>query len=375
MRKRVGPEEAILFTKLSVALTCSWPVSISSAKHRLRLFNALWCAAFLSSTALLFPLVAAVYEYRKDPIILGKTVSLASAVAQVSIKMLICRSQQKQFQILLHDMEKFCKNATTEERIVLQRYVDKYKYPHCVYVLWCFLTAAFVISGPLYLPQTFPTHAIYPFPVEQQPLKGFVFLHQSLVGFQVSSGMAIDIQVALLLRYAAARFEILGIQLREAKTDEEVNACVERHDEILSYMRRIHRSISFLVLSTVATTSVAVIFGSLNLIANQPLLLKALYAIVVFSASLELFMYAWPTDQLMGMSNKIADDAYDMSWHENDVKIQMKILNIIQRAQKMESVHISGILPTLSLTYYAQYLYKSVSYFTALRIMVESAPD
>ena len=43
---------------------------------------------------------------------------------------------------------------------------------------------------------------------------------------------------------------------------------------------------------------------------NQPLILKALYAIVVFSAAIEFFTYAWPTDNLMNMV---------MIFHGNDI--------------------------------------------------------
>ncbi|XP_029038287.1 putative odorant receptor 85d [Osmia bicornis bicornis] len=285
--------------------------------------------------------------------------------------MIMCRSQQKQFQVLYFDMEEFCKRATPSERIVLQRYVDRYKYFHGVYTLWCFLTTVFVISGPLYSPQTFPTHAIYPFSVERQPLKCFIFFHQSLVGFQVSSGMATDTQVALLLRYTAARFELLAMQLHAAKSGRELNACIKEHSELLRYTRKVCESVRFLVLATVATTTIAVIFGSLNLVTDQPLPLKILYAIIVFSASVELFMYAWPADNLMRMSARIAIDAYNTNWFESDLAMQRKIYFIIRRSQKLEIIRINGIVPRLSLLYYAKYLYKSTSYFAALRIIVE----
>lgn len=99
MKNRLTPEKAILFTKLSVALTCSWPPSPLATKVQHLFFNALWCIAFLTSVMLFLPLLAAIYEYRKHPIILGKTVSLAAAVAQVTIKMIICHLQQKRFQV------------------------------------------------------------------------------------------------------------------------------------------------------------------------------------------------------------------------------------------------------------------------------------
>lgn len=130
-------------------------------------------------------------------------------------------------------MEDFCRKASKTERLVLQRYVDKYKHVHSIYTLWCFLTTAFVICGPLYSPQPFPTHAIYPFAVSHQPLKSIIFLHQVIVGFQASAGMAIDTQIALLLRYTAARFEILGIEMRNTKSNCNFNACIKKHNELL----------------------------------------------------------------------------------------------------------------------------------------------
>ncbi|XP_076682513.1 uncharacterized protein LOC143376271 [Andrena cerasifolii] len=369
----VTPEKAILFTKLCVALSCSWPPSLLANKTRLLYFNVLWSVAFLSTIGLLLPLLCAIYEYHKEPMILGKTVSLFSAVAQVTIKMIVCRLQQKQFKILFYDMECFCKRTTTQERDILQRHIDKYKYYHATYALWGVLTAAVVVSGPLFMPQTFPTPAVYPFPVERQPLKSFIFFHQSLVGFQAFAGMAIDAQVALLLRYAAARFEILMVELNEAETNRELDACIRKHQKLLRYIRRLRRSVKFLALATVATTNVAVIFGSLNLVTKQPLPMKALYALVVFSASVELFMYAWPADNLIHMSKETATVAYNTNWYDKDVNMQKKISCMILRSQKLETIHISGILPNLSLSYYAKYLYTAFTYFTALRIMVETA--
>ncbi|XP_043251698.1 uncharacterized protein LOC122396965 [Colletes gigas] len=371
----VTPEKAIKFTKYSVALVCSWPPSLLAPKTQIAIFNTLWYTLFASAFVLLLPLLSAIYEFRMEPIILGKTVSLFAAVAQVVIKMTVCRLQQRQFQALFFDMEDFCKRATKDEKLVLQHHVDKYKCFHGVYTFWCFMITMFVISGPLYTPQTFPTHARYPFSVERQPIKSIIFLHQSLVGFQASAGMAVDAQFALLMRYVTARFELLAVQLRAAKSDRDLNDCIESHGKLLRYTRDVHKSVIVIVLATVATTNLAVIFGSLNLVTNQPLLLKALYALVVFSASLELFMYAWPADTLIHMSAKTAMVAYNTEWYKWDTRMQKKIFYIILRSHKLVAIRINGILPNLSLSYYTMYLYKAFSYFTAVRIMVGTAND
>ncbi|XP_076380243.1 odorant receptor 13a-like [Megalopta genalis] len=370
---RVTPRIAIAFTKASVALTCAWPPSLSATKAELLFFKVLWCAAFTSSIGLLLPLFNAICEYYNEPIILGKNVSLFAAVAQVTIKMVVCRLMQQRFRRLFFDLETFCKHATEEENVVLQRHVDRYKYSHGIYTACCFLTSIFVICGPLYSPQDFPTHAKYPFPVEHQPVRGIIFLHQALVGFQASAGMAIDAQIALLLRFATARFEILGTQLDRARSESEFNACIEKHTRLLRYTKSIYTAVKFIVLATAITTNLAVIFGSLNLITRQPLTLKILYALVVVSASGELFVYSWSADSLVQQTTYTGTKAYDTDWFQLDAKLQKKIYFMIFRSQKCEAIQISGLLPQISLSYYAKFLSTAFSYFTTLRIIVEKS--
>ncbi|KOX74109.1 hypothetical protein WN51_14189 [Melipona quadrifasciata] len=355
MGRRIAPERAILFTKLSVALTCSWPPSPLATKTQLFLFNALWCTAFVSSIALFLPLMAAIYEYRKHPIVLGKTVSLASAVVQVAIKMMICRLQQKRFQLLCFEMENFCKRATKTERMVLERYVEKYKYSHGIYILWCFLTTVFVICGPLYSSQTFPTHAIYPFSVKHQPLKSLIFFHQSLVGFQASSGMGIDIQVALLLRYATARFELLGMQLHNVRSNSEIDACIKKHIELLRYAEEVVSCFRFVVLYTIAVTTFAMILCGVIMIMDAPLIVKVQFITICVTVLTEVYMYAWPVDHMKEMSLKVSQSVYDLPWYEHTAMMQKNLLNVLVY-QKPVILSIKCLVPELSLRFYCSHV-------------------
>ncbi|XP_072742528.1 odorant receptor 49a-like isoform X1 [Anoplolepis gracilipes] len=370
MTLKITPVKAILFTKISVALTCAWPPSPKMTKSSIILFKACWYMCYFSSILLLLPLLTSVYEYRDDPVILAKSVCLSCAVAQVTIKMMVCRMQYSSFQMLYHDMETFCKQADDKKNITLQRYVDDYKCAYGTYTLWCYLTAIGVICGPLFLPQQFPTDAKYPFPVVHHPVKSIIYLHQSLVGLQVSAGMCIDCSIAILLFYSAARLELLAQKIRSVKTECELDACIKLHDEILRYISKMINVVWPLILTTITTTAMGVVFGSLNMVTEQPIMVKIQYSIVVFSASLELFICAFPADNLMHMSSRICLAAYESKWFQGSVNMQKKIFQIIFRSQKPEVIRINGILPALSLRYYAGFLYTSCSYFTAVRIMV-----
>ncbi|GAB1863721.1 Odorant receptor [Camponotus japonicus] len=370
MAMKITPVKAILFMKMSVALTCTWPPSPKITKSNIILFKACWYICYFCNILLLLPLLSSVYEYRDDPVILAKSVCLSCAVLQVTIKMIVCRIQYTSFQMLYHDMETFCKQTDDKTNITLQRYVDNYKCTYGSYILWCYLTAIGVICGPLFLPQQFPTDAKYPFSVEHHPVKSIIYLHQSLVGLQASAGMCIDCSIAILLFYSAARLKMLAQEIRNAKSECELDACIKLHGEILKYISKMISVVRPLVLTTITMTTMGVVFGSLNIITEQPTIVKIQYSIVVFSAGLELFMCAFPADNLMHMNSRICLGAYESEWFQRSVSMQRKIVQIIFRSQKPEVIRINGILPALSLRYYARFLYTSYSYFTAVRIMV-----
>lgn len=191
-------------------------------------------------------------------------------------------------------METFCKQADAKTNVSLQHYVDSYKHGYGIFILWCYLTAIGVICGPLILPQQFPTHAKYPFSVERQPVKVVIYLHQSLVGLQAASGMCIDCAIAFLLFYSAARLELLARKIRSTKCERELDKCIELHDEILKwesslviryrnceikntlrdifcrYTTEVSDIVRPLILTTITTTTMGVVFGSLNMVTVRP---------------------------------------------------------------------------------------------------------
>lgn len=135
--------------------------------------------------------------------------------------------------MLYYEMETFCKRANEKTNITLQHYVDKYKYIYGIYIFWCYFTAIGVICGPLLLPQRFPTHAKYPFSVEQYPIMCIIYLHQSIVGLQAAAGLSIEINIVILLLYSSARLDLLGQKVRNVTSEHELDICIQLHDEIL----------------------------------------------------------------------------------------------------------------------------------------------
>ncbi|XP_014471744.1 PREDICTED: uncharacterized protein LOC106742902, partial [Dinoponera quadriceps] len=165
-----------------------------------------------------------------------------------------------------YEIEMFCKRADEKTNIMLLYYVNNYKRVYGIYTVWCYLTAIGVICGPLLLPQQLPTHAKYPFSVEQHPVKSIIYLHQSIVGLQAAAGLCIQVNLAILLFYSSVRFDLLAQKIRNITNEHELDTCIQLHDEILRYTAKVINVVRPLLLTTITTTAIGVVFGSLNMV-------------------------------------------------------------------------------------------------------------
>ncbi|EFN85862.1 hypothetical protein EAI_12514 [Harpegnathos saltator] len=81
--------------------------------------------------------------------------------------------------------------------------------------------------------QAFPTEAKYPFDVEREPVKTFIFVHQFIAIWQCFSTVCLSSFIGFLIWFTAARFEILSQQFRAVNGTDEIIACVHRHIKLL----------------------------------------------------------------------------------------------------------------------------------------------
>ncbi|XP_014601238.1 PREDICTED: odorant receptor Or2-like [Polistes canadensis] len=133
--------------------------------------------------------------------------------------------------------------------------------------------------------------------------------------------------------------------------------------------------ILYLVLTTILTTTMGTIFAGLNIVDQQPLAVKIQYVFVVFVASAELFIYAWPADNLINVSSNISWDVYNSNWLKSSPSARKNLIQCIIRSQKSETIHVGKIKMPLSFQYYASYLTSSFSYFTSLRAVLRKRYD
>ncbi|CAL7939841.1 unnamed protein product [Xylocopa violacea] len=352
MFRNATPEKAIAFVQLSVALTCCLPLPSTATKSQSFRFKALRFTFFLNAFMLLGPLFYSVHVHRGDPGNVSKAASLILAILHVLSQTSFCATQYDRLQRLTEEMQFCCEAANASERRVFQRYVGKYSTFYGLSAMWFYATACIVILGTLFISDPFPTNAEYPFPVDFEPLKTIIFVHQAIVGFQCAAHICMNTFFAMLLLFAAARFEIVMIELSAVSDFLSLIKCVKKYQTVKRYAEEVVHAVRLIALITVTLGGVACVFSGITIIGRQPLAVKIQVFSLAMTSQLEVFMCALAADHLLDMSGDVMKGAYESKWYVQPVGIQ-KCLIFMLSHQSSVVLSVKCVIPGLSLNYYA----------------------
>ncbi|CAL7939842.1 unnamed protein product [Xylocopa violacea] len=374
MFRDATPEKTIAFVRYSVALTYCWPLPSTATKSRVFRFKILRFLVLLNAFMLLGPLLYAMHVHRDDPGKVSKAALLSLAIMQVLVQTSFCAVHYNRFQRLIEEMELCCENATSCERLVFQRYIGQYSVFYGMSAIWFYVTATIVVLGTILVPGPLTTNPEYPFPVDFEPLRSFLYVHQGLVGLQCSAHACVNAFCALLLLFAAARYENLMTELRAVTDAASLIKCIEKYYIVKRYARDAVHAVRFIALITVTLCGIAVVFSGISFVGRQPFNVKIQSFSLAATGLLEVFMCALPADHLMDMSETVMQKAYESEWYEQRLKIQKCILFTLV-PQPPVVLSIKCIIPALSLRYYCSFISNVFSLFTALRIVMVKDED
>lgn len=136
---------------------------------------------------------------------------------------------------MIQVMLDFCATAKSYEKVVLQRYVDKYSKFYGLSSCWLMVASGSFVVLTLFIAQPFPTDAEYPFAVDYEPLRTIIFLHQAYINLQCCSMLCNNVFIALMLLFTASRFEMLMVELRAVKNIETLIECVRKYYHLRRY--------------------------------------------------------------------------------------------------------------------------------------------
>ncbi|KYN38569.1 Odorant receptor Or2 [Trachymyrmex septentrionalis] len=255
--------------------------------------------------------------------------------------------------LVTFEMENFCELLKPREEAILQRYINKCVYFYGGSMFWIYLSAVFIMSGPVTLDQPFPTNAEYPFDVYHQPLRSIIFIQQTIACVQGAAQLCMNIFMALLIWFTSARLEILIEKLQKITNISELKKCIQEHQNLLKYAEEVTILIRPIALSTVSLSTIALIIVGLILLTDQPLSMKIQCVGIMFSGLSVVFMYTWPAEHLIHISDEIGQAVFDTEWYQQPVALRKTLQIVMLRAQKPIIISVPCVMPALSLKYYA----------------------
>ncbi|XP_034942900.1 uncharacterized protein [Chelonus insularis] len=368
----VTTEKIVKFTRTTVYLTCIWSPLPSAKQQYIICYNIFLYVSIFLAFALLFSLIASVVKFVHDAFIVLKSVILIIGICNYLFKVIAVTIHQKTLQRFELSFGEFLKTASDIEREHLQLNVNKCWKFQAFMTSSYYLTTAGVLIGPLILPQKFPTDAVYPFPVEHPIVKCLVYLHQCIVGFQCSAGMALDCQIALFLWYLGARYEVLARKSRNVINTEDIRNFVKYHQNLLDYAKEITNPIKAITFITVVMSRIGMILGALMLVSDQPVIAKVQFLIVVISTTANIFVCVRAADYLITVSSRLLSEKIFETCCYQSPRLRNEWRFIILRSQKPIVIKITGVFDSLSYEFYSTFLSTAFSYFTALRVIVNT---
>ncbi|XP_029669436.1 odorant receptor 67c-like [Formica exsecta] len=370
MKDKITLDKIFVFVRVYLTFACCWPLPSNATKRQRLLRTGIRYFGCVNSMTFNIGAVWTLYKHSDDSLLVMKLGCQLSAVLQVPLQLILFALQGKRLQYIVSEMENYYKQTQKYEKKIFQQYINTSIPFYGIILFWLAMTGISVIFAPLYTSQPFPCEVEYPFDVHYQPLKTIIYVHHMLTAYQSVIQVSANIFPALLLWFVAARFHILSVRFRTMTNMKELIKYTREHYILLRYAKEVTLAVRYIALLCVTFSTGAVIFGYLTFMSRQPWSVKWTFLMIAFCGFVELYMYAWPADNVMSTSSDIAIAAYNSLWYNNDLATRKILVHVIQRSQRPVTISVPCALPNLSMKYYASYISTVFSYMASVRLIM-----
>ncbi|OAD57317.1 Odorant receptor 49b [Eufriesea mexicana] len=346
--------QALYIVELAGTFTCTWPIDPKSSKKEIAFHNFRWVFTTLNVILLIIFLILAIFHVRDNIAVLMQTTSETTALLEVFFDLILCRKNSCRLQVLIAKLKVFLDEASENERTVIQGYIDRYKVYFSVTGMSYMFGAASFCFVPFFTGQELPADGWIPFSIESYGIFCTIYVVEAYCVLQTGFSIFVDFMIAILFSFSAAKLDILGMKLRHVKSYDMLVSCIKEYQEIIRYVEDIKVTVEFLLIKTNATMACAVVCGAMPLIYNQSLSVISQFLPMVLSGCLHLFVISWPADDLRESSIRFAKSISDIHWLGEPRKTKSTVVIMMIRSQKAFLVTMGGVLPPLSLEYYAR---------------------
>ncbi|KAI4488299.1 hypothetical protein M0804_005147 [Polistes exclamans] len=367
---RIKPKQMIRILELTGGFTSTWPPSQNASRLEIILRDVGWILGMFNAIFVLSALFYADYYHRSDVVSLMKPLCETTTLTDVIFALILCRIKRTRFQELMEEVKEFIRTCSTEEEVIMQKYIDHSSISTTMAV--SNVAAAFAFSfTPLFTENDVPGDAMFPFNLKPLHIKIPVYALAVILLFQTALCVCVDFMIAMLMWYSSTKLEILGLKLGNATDKYKIRDCAKEHQEILNFVSKTQKVIETLLFKSNVTMGATAIGATFSLLHHEPLNIELQFICMVIASYQRLYVTALPADDLKEISVKLATSAYNSRWFEDPTKMAVDVRIIILRSQKPILISMGKLLPSLTLEYYANFFYTVSSYFMTMRQMID----
>ncbi|XP_058798589.1 uncharacterized protein LOC131668436 [Phymastichus coffea] len=339
--------------RLAGQMLAIWPSKIGASVTEILFHEVKWWFSFLNNTVILLtPLILGVYYFRNQSVLMTKALCELTAVSEVFINLLQFKTQNNNFQIILHEMDDFIQKANKYEELTIQKYINRYKNFQQFLGFSFISTATLFVCIPIVTSQPLPADGWYPFSLESFPVHISIYILQVIAIGAVGFGFVIDILLATILWFCAVKTELLENYVCRAKGKTDIKYCAYQHQQLISYAKRVEIAVKYVILKTNVTMLLCSICGAYQLINHEPFEVLSRFILMTIAGSFRLYASAKPADDLKENCENLARSAFVAASKQDSLSNSRLALMLAYRCQTPIVISVTGIIKSYCLEYY-----------------------
>ncbi|XP_072742530.1 uncharacterized protein [Anoplolepis gracilipes] len=367
-------QQILYLLRVFGTITTTFPPHPNVGKKKIFFRNFYYCFTFFTIATVWIGMLIHAYKNRNNDVDeLMKNVSHMTALMESILNSILCTLRRKQLQNLIIRIEAFMKFSKARERAILQKYINRYTTFILAVAIAFSMAGLTVIFAPLFMPMEFPLNVWYPFSVDSSSRKFILYIMQIFTTMHVVFCLNVDVMITLFFLYSTARLEMLAFEIEQAIDEKHIISCIKKHQEIIEFISKMQQTLQYILFKTNFTMGFTVISSGVPLLYLQSSILIPQFLSMSLGALQRFYITAWAADDLKEVSTRLPWSTYSASWIGKTREMKSDVLIMLQKCQQPILISMSGLLPALTLEYYANFVTKVLSYFMTIRVVIAAS--
>ncbi|XP_058798489.1 uncharacterized protein LOC131668390 [Phymastichus coffea] len=371
IKSKIDPINALQYLRSLGRIWTVWPLDIEASRlkkiyHEISLWFIIVNLFFASIT-----LWMSVCSCGKYPILMAKNLSQLMIINDSFSHLILYRLYRSDLSILVQDVFKYMEICKNHERTKIQEYFVRFFIIYISLIVMYIIAALAFFCGAFILKKDFPIDASYPFSTDSALMSTIIYTHQTFSIVQNATLIMIDFLVITLFWYSGARINILGYRLQMIQNADQLNLCIQEHQEIIRFIQYSVTAVQFIVFKTISIVAIIIISAGLQLIYYDAQIVGSQFSLIITVAILRMITYSSTIDEMKELNDNLRWKIYKSNWIQSISNTNKNVQIFIHRCQSPIVVLHGRMFNIISLKFLAKLIYTSVSHLTTLRAIIE----